>query len=107
MTTTLFFLQASASPGLINLVFIGGMVLVFWFLIYRPQAKKSKEQKQFSEGLKAGDKVVTASGILGTIVRVEEQVVTLDIGVGSNKNNIKVTRNAISKELTDAVFGEE
>lgn len=106
MTSTLFFLQASASPGLINLVFIGGMVLVFWFMIYRPQAKKTKEQKLFTEELKMGDKVVTASGILGTIVRVDEQVVTLDIGVGSNKTNIKVTRNAVSKELTDAILRE-
>jgi preprotein translocase subunit YajC len=107
MITTLFFLQSSiASPGVINLVFIGGMVLVFWFMIYRPQAKKTKDQKVFTEEMKAGDKVVTASGIIGTVVRLEDQIITLDVGVGSNKNNIKVTRNAVSKELTDAIFRE-
>ena len=83
-----------------NLIFIGAMIVIFWLFLIRPQQKKQKEQKSFSESLQKGDEVVTASGIIGRINKIDEQVVTLEV---SNKTYIRVIRSAISKEMTEAM----
>lgn len=57
--------------------------VVFYFLIIRPQMKRSKEQKAMQEALQKGDEVVTASGQLGKVVKLSEQYITLDIGGGT------------------------
>ncbi|HKK78475.1 MAG TPA: preprotein translocase subunit YajC [Phaeodactylibacter sp.] len=93
-------LLQAGNAGLYNLIFIGAMIVIFWLFLIRPQQKKQKEQKAFSESLQKGDEVVTASGIIGRVNKIDEQVVTLEV---SNKTYIRVTRNAISKEMTEAM----
>ena len=97
-----FLLQASAtgSSSWINLIFIVSMFLVFWLLMIRPQAKRQKEQKLFQESLDNNKDVVTSSGILGRISKIEDTIVTLEV---SPKVYIRVTKNAISKELTENI----
>lgn len=97
-----FLLQASTtgSSSWINLIFIVSMFLVFWLLMIRPQAKRQKEQKLFQESLDKNKDVVTSSGILGRISKIEDSIVTLEV---SPKVYIRVTKNAISKELTENV----
>ncbi len=94
-------LQAAADPGTLNFVFLGAMLLVFWLFLIRPQAKKQKEQRKFVDDLQKGDQVVTASGILGKITKIEEAIITLEVGT---KVYLRVTKNMVSKELTDAIF---
>ena len=101
MLTELILLQASNQTGLINMGFILLMFAIFWLFIIRPQTKKQKAQSNFMNELSKGDKVVTGSGILGKIISVEKEIVTLEI---AQKVNIRVTKNAISKELTDAIY---
>lgn len=96
----LLLLQTSGA-GLFNLLFFGAMLLIFWLFLIRPQAKRQREQKNFMERLEKGEEVVTSSGIIGRINKIEGDIVTLDIG---NKVFIRVTKNAISKEMTDAIF---
>lgn len=97
-----FLLQANAtgSSSLVNLIFIVSMFLVFWLLMIRPQAKKQKEQKLFQDSLDKNKDVVTSSGILGRISKIEDIIVTLEV---SPKVYIRVTKNAISKELTENI----
>jgi preprotein translocase subunit YajC len=66
----------------------------------RPQAKRQKEQKLFQESLDKNKDVVTSSGILGRISKIEDSIVTLEV---SPKVYIRVTKNAISKELTENI----
>lgn len=80
------------------MVLMLGVIVIFMVL---PQRRKAKEQKTFLESLKKGKEVVTASGILGRIDKIEEAIVTLNVG---NKTYIRCTKNAISKELTDAIY---
>lgn len=99
-------LQAAggANAGLINMAFIAAMIAIFYFFMIRPQSQKQKEQRTFMEDLKKGDDVVTASGILGRINKIDEDIVTLEVGT---KTYIQVTRNAISKDMTEGVFAKE
>ncbi|MCY7292948.1 MAG: preprotein translocase subunit YajC, partial [Ferruginibacter sp.] len=61
------FLQAGASASSWRTpLFMGGMILVFYFFMIRPQAKKAKDQKKFVADMQKGDKIVTIAGIHGT-----------------------------------------
>ena len=97
------FLQAGGFDPSSLLTNFGPLILiflVFWFFFIRPQGKRQKEQEDFSNNLEKGDKIVTSSGILGKINKVEGNIITVEVG---NKTYIQFTRNAISKELTDAL----
>jgi preprotein translocase subunit YajC len=82
------------TSGLVQTLFmLVPMILIFYFLIIRPQSKRSKEHQAFLNGLKKGDDVVTAGGLLGRIVGVSDQVVTLEVG---DKLRVRVLRSQIS-----------
>lgn len=93
----LFILQSNGSPiiGILPLVLMG--IVVFFFFI-RPQAKKQKEQDQFINDLKKGDKIVTGSGIVGQISKIEEKTVQIQV---DQKNYLTLVTSAISKEMTE------
>ncbi len=77
------------------------MLAVIVFTMIIPQRRRSKQQKTFMEDLSKGQRVVTASGILGLVDKVEDKIVTINVG---NKTYIQVTKNAISQELTNAIY---
>lgn len=81
-----------------NIFFMVAIFGVFYFFMIRPQAKKQKEQNKFVEQLEKGNEVITASGIVGKINKIEGNFVTLQV---DTKTFLKVTKNAISKEMTD------
>ena len=95
-------LYLQAGGGLFtNGFFMIAMLAVLVFTMILPQRRRSKQQKEFMGGLTKGQRVVTASGMLGIVDRIDDQLVTLNVG---NKTYIQVTKNAISKELTDAIY---
>ena len=86
MITLLQVATAAAQPqGMANWSFwvmIAAMILIMYFFMWRPEQKRRKEMQKFREGLKSGDKVVTAGGIYAVVKKVEET--TLLIEVDSN-----------------------
>ena len=56
-----------------------GILLIFYFLLIRPQAKRAKEQKQMVDSLQRGDEVITNGGILGQVLNVSENYVIIEI----------------------------
>ena len=58
------------------------MFAIFYFLLIRPQQKKAKEHKALLSALKKGDNVITASGVFGKVMSVEDGVVSLEIATG-------------------------
>ena len=81
-----------------TLFLMGGMLLVFYFFMIRPQAKKAKQQKQFISNMQKGDKIVTIAGIHGKINKVNDDN-TLEIET-SPGSYIRIERAAISMEWT-------
>jgi preprotein translocase subunit YajC len=55
------------------------MVVIFYFLLIRPQQKKSKEHKALLDNLKKGDRIITSGGLIGTIVNLDDQIVNVEI----------------------------
>jgi preprotein translocase subunit YajC len=68
------------------------MFAIFYFLLIRPQQKRAKQHKELVESLKAGDQVVTAGGIHGKVVAVQDSLVTLEI---ASNVRIKISRSSI------------
>jgi preprotein translocase subunit YajC len=98
---TSILLDTMASSSNLNLFFIGGMILVFWFFMLRPQAKKAKDQKKFVENMQKGDKVVTIAGIHGTIYKInEDNTIQLEVSPGTY---MKIERSSISLEWSQAI----
>lgn len=80
----------SMSATLITFVLI---ILIFYFLIIRPQKKRDKEAKAMIDAMKKGDKVVTIGGIHGTIVAVRDQTVVVKV---DDSARIEFSKSAIS-----------
>ncbi len=83
-----------------TLMFLVPMVLVFYFLIIRPQQKVAKEKRTMTESLKTGDEVITAGGVLGKIVKVTDQYLTVDIAHEKTQSvEVVVQRSAVQTLL--------
>lgn len=70
-----FYLQSTdpgSSAGIMQFVLLGGIFVVFYFFMIRPQSKRQKEEKLFRENLEKGDKVMTIGGIHGKIENLDE-----------------------------------
>lgn len=83
----------------------GLLIIVFYFFLIRPQKKKEKEAKQLRDNLQIGDEVTTIGGIVGIIVRKNED--TCVIETGGDRSKIRVKIWAISENNTVHDAAEE
>lgn len=74
-----------------------GFLLMFYFFIIRPQKKREKEIQDMRSNLKTGDKIITIGGIIGEIVVLKEDLVTIE--TSTNKTRIDLTKWAIGSVL--------
>ncbi len=82
---------APAGPSaMMQLVFFGGFILIFYFLMWRPQSKRAKEHRNLVSGLNKGDEVVTNGGIVGKITKVSEEFVKVQVSEGVEMSIQKV-----------------
>jgi len=72
--------------GIMDFLPLIALVAVFYFMILRPQMKRSKEMKIMLEALQKGDEVVTSGGVIGRVVKVGESYVSLEVAEGINLN---------------------
>ena len=83
--------SAEAPPAWIQWLPIIGMILIFWFLIIRPQMKRQKEHQQKIAGLKKGDQVITAGGLVGKVAKVDDTYAEIDLAQGVRVKAVKST----------------
>ncbi|MBU3056907.1 MULTISPECIES: preprotein translocase subunit YajC [Pseudomonas] len=77
-------------------VFLVGFLVIFYLMIWRPQAKRAKEHKNLLGGLQKGDEVVTSGGIAGKVVKVADDFVVLEV---SDTVELKIQKVAIAATL--------
>jgi preprotein translocase subunit YajC len=87
---------APADAGIMNIGMLVLMLVVFWFILIRPQMKRAKEHKAMVEALEKGAEVVTAGGIVGRITKIGDGYITLAI---ADNTEIVVQRNAVQTLL--------
>lgn len=96
-----FLLLQSAGTALgSQMMLILGMLAVMYFFMMRPQMRAQKEQKEFLKTLTKGDEVVIDGGIIGKIVEIDGEILTIST---DGKNTMRVLKGKVSKQLTDAI----
>ena len=97
---TMMLQAAQPGGGMMPIFLMVGMFVVMYFFMIRPQAKKAKDQKNFSESIAANEQIVTTAGIHARINRVmEDGTLQLEISRGTF---MIVERSAVSMEMTTA-----
>ncbi len=87
-------------PGLMsNIILFGSIILIFYFMIIRPQQKRAKERQKLLESIKKGDKVITSGGMYGTVAGLDEKTVLVQV---ADNVKIKVERGSISTILSES-----
>lgn len=92
---------AAQQPGLEGMLFPLGILVFFYVLFLRPQAKRAKEKKQMVESLTKGTEVVTSGGILGRVTDVDDNFVKIEI---SENTFIQVQRHNIEAMMPKGTF---
>ncbi len=90
----------AASPGLMNLAPLIIIMVIFYFLLIRPQQKQMKERKKMLEALKSGDKILSSGGIFGTILAIRGDELEVQIA-----DNVKVimARSSVANTIKQTV----
>ena len=86
--------SGSGASTFLSLIPFALIFVIFYFLVILPQQKRTKQQKALLEALKKGDKVVTASGIWGTVTNLGKETVTLQI---ADTTRIRMQRDQIAR----------
>ncbi|MGK4568825.1 preprotein translocase subunit YajC [Flavobacterium sp. 3HN19-14] len=79
-----------------NYILFGLMFVVMYFFMIRPQQKRAKAEKEFENGLKVGDRIITKSGIHAKISEMSDTTIVIETMSGK----LKMERSAISMELS-------
>ena len=74
------------------------LIVVFYFVLIRPQRKRDKETQQMRNSIQVGDEVTTVGGIVGLVVNIKEDTVVLE--TGGDRSKIRIKRWAIQENLT-------
>ncbi|MBL4866132.1 MAG: preprotein translocase subunit YajC [Pseudomonadales bacterium] len=89
-------IDALGAPGISQFIFLGGFVLIFYFLLWRPQNKRQKEQKALISSIDKGDEVVIGGGLMGKIIKVDGDYAVLEI---ANNTQVKIQKSAVAATL--------
>ena len=93
---------AAQGPGMMaNLLMIAVFIAIFYFLIWRPQAKRSKEHSTLVESLGVGSEVVFAGGLMGRITKLEGDFAVIELSRG---NEVKIQRASVISVLPEGTL---
>ena len=90
-------------PKYIQPLIMVAMFAVMYLFFIRPQSQKAKKEKAFVDSLEKGAKVVTTNGIHGTIDKVEETSLLIEV---DRNVKVRIEKSGISTELTQAIYGK-
>jgi preprotein translocase subunit YajC len=95
-------IAASGGSGFLLIIIVAFLLL--WLIFVRPQRRRQTQQQAMLSDLRVGDEVLTAGGIYGTILRLDEDQVTLEI---APKTEVRVARRAIAGVTREPEPGED
>jgi preprotein translocase subunit YajC len=98
LSTEQVFADTAAGPtaGISQFLVLGGFLLIFYLLIWRPQSKRAKLQRDLIQSIQTEDEVVTAGGMVGKVIKVTDQFVVLKL---TENSEAVVQKQAISASL--------
>jgi preprotein translocase subunit YajC len=88
--------EAAAAPGLMDFAFPVILLVLFYFMLIRPQSKKAKEHRAMQASLSKGDEIVTDGGLMGKIVSINDNAISVQL---AENIEVKVRRESINSVL--------
>jgi len=91
---------SSQSSNYMQLLFIGGIFVIMYFILFREPRKRQRQQQKMIQSIKKNDKVRTVGGIIGIVVDVKDDEIVLKVDE-SNNTKIRIMASAIGKNLSN------
>ena len=91
---------ADAPPAWLQFLPLVAMVVIFWFLILRPQMRQQKAHRAKVAGIKKGDQVLTGGGFLGKVIKVDDDYAEIELGPNMRVKALKSTVSDVISPLT-------
>ena len=91
-------------PSLIyNLLLFGGMILLFYLILWRPQSKRAKDHRDLVTSISKGDEVMTSGGLLGKVTKVSDDYIAITIAEGVE---VKLQKSSVAAALPKGTIGQ-
>jgi preprotein translocase subunit YajC len=90
-------------PGLANLIFLGFLIVIFYFMLIRPQRRRVEQHRRLISSIGVGDEIVTIGGIYGRVGRMGDEDIDLEVSPGTT---IRIVKSAIARRVTQEVDDE-
>ena len=94
--------QQGSGALMVVIVQIAALIGIFWFLLIRPQRKQQAEHAEMLKGIKRGDEVVTAGGIIGRVVHIKDDRITIE----SAESRLVVERDRVTRIIVAPATAE-
>jgi len=91
-------------PGIANLIFLAFLIVIFYFMLIRPQKRRVEQHRRLISSISVGDEIVTIGGIYGIVGRMGDDDIELEISPGTT---IRVVKSAIARRVTEDVEPED
>ena len=86
-----------------NLILFGGMFLLFYLILWRPQSKRAKEHRELVGGISKGDEVMTSGGLLGKVTKVNDDYIAIEVAAGVE---LKVQKSSVAAALPKGTISQ-
>ena len=93
---TVYAQEPAAPSATFNLIFIGGMFLLFYLILWRPQSKRAKEHRELIASISKGDEIMTSGGILGKVTVVNDDYLGVQVADGVE---LKLQKSSVAAAL--------
>ncbi len=96
--------QEPGAPSMTyNLILFGGMFVLFYLILWRPQSKRAKEHKELISSITKGDEVLTSGGLLGKVTRVSDEYIAIQVAEGVE---LKVQKASVAAALPKGTINQ-
>lgn len=96
--------QEPGSPSMTyNLILFGGMFVLFYFILWRPQSKRAKEHKELIGSIAKGDEILTSGGLLGKVTKVSDEYIAIMVAEGVE---LKIQKASVAAALPKGTINQ-
>jgi preprotein translocase subunit YajC len=91
------------SGALVNLLFLGFIFAIFYFMLIRPQRRRVEQHRRLIDSIGEGDEIVTIGGIFGVVRGIGDDEMSLEI---SNGTTVRIVKSAVARRITEDEVGD-
>ncbi len=96
--------QEAVQPSMTNnLILFGGMFVLFYFILWRPQSKRAKEHKNLITSISKGDEIMTSGGLMGKVTKVNDDYIAVEV---AEKVELKLQKSSVAAILPKGTINQ-